>query len=403
VSRRWIIALSIVAVIVIGLLLRKGEPPLVPVVRVKRETLVSTLTTNGRVEPVQWQSVRAEAAGLVASVPVKEGQHVMAGALIARIFQPGAEQSLLGAEAHSAETQSMLGTLRTGGNSSQIAALDAELAKSRFDHDIAQRDYDSLSRLEKEQAATTLEVQMAKQRLDEADISIKSLTQRRAALVSANDVAAGRARVAEAESAATAAREKLSFGILKAPIDGTVYSLPVRPGGYVNAGDLVANVGDLDRLRVLVYVDEPELGRIRVGMPVRITWDGLPGRVWNGTVERLPTEVVSLASRQVGEVWATIANDQHDLVPGTTVYVEIKTNVAPNALIIPKAAMRHDRDPAGVFVLRDNHVVWQSLVTGPSDVSNTTVKQGLKEGELVMLPTDQPIKLGDRVRPKLQY
>ena len=63
-------------------------------------------------------------------------------------------------------------------------------------------------------------------------------------------------------------------------------------------------------------------------MPVRITWDGLPGRVWEGTVERLPTEIVSLASRQVGEVWATIANDQHDLVPGTTVYAEIKTNVS---------------------------------------------------------------------------
>jgi len=45
----------------------------------------------------------------------------------------------------------------------------------------------------------------------------------------------------------------------------------------VNVGDTAANVGRLDRLRVRVYVDEPELGRVAEGQPVTITWDALPG------------------------------------------------------------------------------------------------------------------------------
>ncbi len=170
----------------------------------------------------------------------------------------------------------------------------------------------------------------------------------------------------------------------------------------MNAGDLIANVGILDQLRVKVFVDEPELGRIKVGLPVRITWDGLPGRVWEGTVERMPTEIVSLGSRQVGEVWVTIPNQQHDLVPGTTVNAEVRTDVAQHALAVPKAALRRDRGPVGVYVLRNGHLAWQPVKTGTSDVSNVSIRAGLKEGELVMMPTDVPLKEGDRARPLLQ-
>ena len=59
-----------------------------------------------------------------------------------------------------------------------------------------------------------------------------------------------------------------------------------RAGSYVSPGDLVANVGQAGRLRVRVYVDEPELGRVAVGQPVTITWDALPGQSWPGKVEK---------------------------------------------------------------------------------------------------------------------
>lgn len=398
----WIWIAALVAVLVLLLVLRKHEPPQVAFTKVKRQTIVSNLPTNGKVEPLEWGSVRAEGDGLIASVPVKEGQTVKAGAVIARLSQPGAAQELAGAIARASQYRSALETLRRGGQSEQLAELDAGIAKARFDHDVANRDYHTLQRLVEKQAATTFEVTSAKQRLDAADLAIKTLTQRRQAVVSPNDIAAGRARLAEAEADQQSAQVKLGTSIVQTRVPGTVYSLPARPGNYVKAGDLLANVGTLDQLRVKVFVDEPELGRIRVGLPVRITWDGLPNRVWEGAVERMPTEIVSLGSRQVGEVWATIINTEHDLVPGTTVNAEIRTGVAQDALVVPKTVLRRDRGPVGVYVLRDRRLAWQPVVTGTSDVTDTAILKGLGAGELVLLPTDTPVKEGDRVRALVQ-
>ena len=60
---------------------KKTEAPQVPFAKVKRETLISTLPTNGKVEPIEWQTVRSEAEGPVEKVPVQEGQFAAKGAL----------------------------------------------------------------------------------------------------------------------------------------------------------------------------------------------------------------------------------------------------------------------------------------------------------------------------------
>jgi HlyD family secretion protein len=158
-------------------------------------------------------------------------------------------------------------------------------------------------------------------------------------------------------------------------------------------------VGRLERLRVHVYVDEPELGRVRVGQPVTITWDALPGRTWTGVVERLPTEIVPLNTRQVGEVLCTIGNPGSELVPGTNVNAEIRTSVAEKALTIPKDAVRRDAAGSGVFLLQGDTLAWRKVTLGVSGVTRIQVTSGLAEGDSVALTTPEPLKPGDRVRP----
>ena len=75
-----LLLVGVAAVMVWGVL-RKGDPPKVSFARVMRQTLVSTLPTNGKVEPWLWQAVRAETGGGVSSAPVEDGQTVAAGAL----------------------------------------------------------------------------------------------------------------------------------------------------------------------------------------------------------------------------------------------------------------------------------------------------------------------------------
>src|SRR6266542_2745593 len=102
------LVLASVAALVAWGVRRKNEPPAVPVVKVKRETLVSTLSTNGKVEPFVWAAVRAERAGLVERVLVRDGEKVAAGAVVAAMDDPAAKAEVEGAEARLSEARARL-------------------------------------------------------------------------------------------------------------------------------------------------------------------------------------------------------------------------------------------------------------------------------------------------------
>ena len=377
----------------------RNAAPDVRFVKPRRETLVSNLPTNGKAEPIEWASVRVDAPGIVSSVPVQQGQAVSKGALLARLSEPGLADQVAAAQARVAQTAADLEVLNKGGRGTELAEIENNLTRLRYDRDQQARETASLKRLYDKQAATMLELQAAQSRLHQMDIDIENQGKRRAALVSKSDLSSGEARLREAQSTVRATQAKVGQGVIRSPLAGTVYSLPARVGSYLSAGDPVANVGRLDRLRVRVYVDEPELGRVKVGQQVKITWDAQPDRSWRGTVERLPTEITALGTRQVGEVLCTIDNPGSQLVPGTNINAFIETSVIPGALTIPKEAVRRQTNSADVFVLDGGLVRRRTVETGASSVTRTQVIAGLKEDEAVALATDKSLKDGDRVKP----
>jgi HlyD family secretion protein len=380
----------------------KSQPAEVAFTKVRRETLISNLITNGKVEPVDWQDVRIDNQGLVTGVPVKEGQMVARGSLLAQLSEPGLGDELHAAEARSEQARANLQTLTQGGKSVELTQIESDLEHNKVDHDQALKEYNSLKRLHEKQAATTVDVEVAHAKLRETELAQAALEKRRTSLVSKQDVAAASARVQESEALAQQSRSRIAQGAVRSPISGIVYNLPARAGSYLNAGDLVASIGNLDHLRVRVYVDEPELGRVQVGQPVKITWDGLPGRAWPGTVEKKPAAIVSLGTRQVGEVQVTIDNPNHELVPGTNVNAEIRTSVVENALSIPKETMHRENGATGVWLLRGDHAKWQVVKVGAASVTRAQIIDGLQDGDLIALPSDRTIKDGDPVRPLLQ-
>lgn len=262
---------------------------------------------------------------------------------------------------------------------------------------MAERDYDALNRLEQKQAATAADVAAAHDKVEAARALISGLEKRRASLVGKAEVEAAQARLRDAEAALELARRRAAQGVLRSPMAGEVYDLAVRPGAFLNPGDLIANIGRLDRLRVRVYVDEPELGRVAGGQPVTITWQAAPGKQWLGTVERTPTFIEPLGSRQVGEVICTIENPGRELIPGTNVDAVIRTAVVENALVIPKEALRHDAQGDYVFVLRDDTVERKAVKTGHSSITRVEVTEGLAGGDDVALPSDVSPKPGQRI------
>ena len=86
--------LSGLAAVLVWGVLRKNDPPKVAFARVKRQTLVSILPTNGKVEPSEWQAVRAETGGILSRAPVEDGQAVQAGTVLAAIADPSLQADI---------------------------------------------------------------------------------------------------------------------------------------------------------------------------------------------------------------------------------------------------------------------------------------------------------------------
>jgi HlyD family secretion protein len=402
-SRSWLaILLAGAGVIVVWVAMKKASPPDVNFTRATRETMVSSLNTNGKAEPIEWMPVRAERAGVITRTWVTRGQFVRKGDPLVELDTRVANADLSKAQAAIQEAQAQQHVLTQGGRVAERQQIEADLARARLDLKAAQTSYQTVERLVAKQAATRLELDTARQLVDQLELRIQALEKNKAALVTGIDQDIAKARLQEAQSAATVAQTNLDQSVIRAPMDGTVYDFDLRQGSYVNPGDPIAKVGNLDRLRVTVYVDEPDLGRVRKGELVVITWDALPGHQWKGKVDKLPAQIVPLGTRQVGEVGCVIENPDRDLPLNANINANIEATVVENAIAIPKEAIRRQDSETGVLLLEGDHVVWRKVSLGISNYTKSQVLSGLKDGDAVVLSSEKPIQSGSRVQPVFQ-
>ncbi len=392
-----LVALGALAASVSWMLTRPPGPKVVDFAKVTRQRLETTLTTNGKVEPVEFASIRAEIDGPIKRLAVEKGQPVAAGQVLAELDVP---TELPAAESRVAAAISELQILESGGGPAALAEIDQALAKIPLEMQFARQQIAALERLVAKQAEPRQALVTAQEKLRQLESDQQALRNRRSSLLPPGGKEAAQARLRDAQAAVAAAKRRLEQAVIRTPIAGTLYSLAVRKGGYLRAGDPVAEVGRTETLMAVVYVDEPELGKVARGMPVRLTWDAAPGREWRGEVEKLPAQVIALGTRQVGEVACRIPNREGLLPPGANVQAEIQSKVVERALTAPKSALRREGSEWGVFALDGDKVAWRLVKLGSSSVTMAEIAEGLSEGDAVALATENPLKAGDRVIPK---
>jgi HlyD family secretion protein len=366
---------------------------------VERAPLVSSLSTNGKVEPVDTRELRALTPGMIGAVAVREGDRVHSGQPLIEMdrTESAAEVARVEAEIHSAEGD--LQNIEHGGSAAENLELKSAIQKARLERDEAARQLGISERLAAKNAVPRAEVDTAKERLRKAEQDVAYLDQRRTQRYSAKDAERARARLAEAQAALQLAKQRLNSASAVAPVGGVVFSLPVQRGNFVNRGDLLAKIADLSRLRIKVYVDEPELGRVAAGQDVMVTWDAAPGESWKGKVGRMPAEVTVLGTRSVGLVECVIDNRNSKLLPNVNVNVEIVGRRSDSAMTLPKDAVTADSGKHFVF-LYENGQVKRTLVTlGISTANRVEILQGLSDGQQVAVAIDRKLTNGMKVKP----
>ena len=398
----YLLLAGVLAYVLVELSGRRPVPK-ISAVTPMRENLVSSISSNGKVEPIAPYVMRAQLDTFVEKVRATEGQTIKKGQMILELDVKDAEARLSEAKGKLLRAQDDLRAAKAGGRTDDAARVAGDLAKAQAERDRRQKNHEALRRLIAQEAATQDELAANDLALTKAQAEVTRLTAAKQEFDRSVKLDTDQAglHVQQVENEVAALDEKVRQGRITAPADGTLYSLPVKAGDYVKLGDLLAEMADLHKVRVRAFIDEPELGALEENEPVKITWDALPSKTWVGKTEIIPKQVVPHQNRSVGELLCAVNNDKLELLPNINVNVRINSRERIGVLSVPRGAVAAEGGRRYVFVVRRNQLsVNKSILekreihVGIADATNYEVVSGLQEGELVALPGDVDLRDG---------
>jgi len=357
------------------------------------QDLLSTISTNGKVEPEQDYEAHSAPGGTVQKVLVTAGQKVHKGDLLVIMNADDAHSQIAKANEQVKAAQLGLQAVQSGGSQDEQINLASELSTAKAATAQAARD------LQQNGAASTAEVATARQVLLAAQNAQKALEQRKNSRFTSLDRAHAQSVLGEAQASYDAAIAGLKQVEVRAPFDGTVYSVSVSDYDFVPAGEVLVEMADLSKLRVRAYFDEPEIGKLAPGQPVKITWDAKPTLSWHGHITRVPDTVITYGTRTVGEVLISVEDADGQLLPNTNVNATVTTLARQNVLTVPREALHIENGTPYVYVLNSHTLDRRDIKIGGVNLTQVEIVTGLKPGDRVALSISgiQPISNGMHV------
>ena len=402
-SRGLIVGLAaVIALIVVIIVLKTAfrEKVEVRTAQAAHADLVSTVSTNGKVEPIEDYQAHASAPGVVKTVFVSVGEHVQRGQQLIKLDDSDARSRVAAAQATLDAAIRDLQNLQSGGSKDELNGQNNDLAAARTQQQQAASDVSRLEALQAKGSASANEVAAARQRLTDAQTRISQLQTRRQSRYSTTDVTAQQAAVTQARVALSAAQSAYSGVDIRAPFAGTVYSVPVNNFDFVPAGEALLNMADLNRIEVRAYFDEPEIGKLAAGQPVRIVWDAKPYSTWHGHIAVAPTTVITYGTRNVGECLITVDDAKGDLLPNTNVTVTVIVAQLSNVLSLPRESLRTEGLHDYIYKVDAGHLVKTPVQVGAVNNTRVQILSGLADGDVVALnsPSNAEFKNGLQVK-----
>ena len=289
--------------------------------------------------------------------------------------------------------------MQSGGTQEEVINTRSELVKVQADRDAAQKNYEALQQLAKTGAASPAEVRAAAQNLATLDEQLKLLKQKEQDRYSSPEKTKVNAQAEQARAAYAAAQDQLRHTEIRAPFDGTVYSIPIKQGEYVQQGELLLQLANLHRVQVRAFVDEPELGKLANGQPVTVTWDALPGKSWHGEITQMPYTITTYGTRNVGQVLCGVENNDARLLPNINVTVNVSIANKKDIVTVAREALHDDDSGRFVYLIKDGRLQRQPVEAGIANNTRIEVITGLQPGDVVALNT---LNATDVLRPGLE-
>lgn len=223
--------------------------------------------------------------------------------------------------------------------------------------------------------------------------------------VSKSTVDASLADFKSKQAQAAAQADIVAKKTILAPFSGYLGISLINEGQYLNPGDKIVTLQYLDPIYVNFYVPQQDLPRIVVGSEVAIFVDCYPGKTFYGKITAKDPKI-DLSTRNL-YVEATIKNENHELLPGMFVTIEIYTGVVQRYLTLPQTAISYNTYGEIVYVVTEtgkdkkgNPILTANqrfVKTGETRGDQVAILQGLKEGDKVVTSGQLKLKNGSRI------
>ncbi|MGE0744518.1 MAG: efflux RND transporter periplasmic adaptor subunit [Rhodospirillales bacterium] len=293
------------------------------------EAVTESIQAVGTLQPNEYVVVAPEIPGRIAAIRFKEGERAKAGEPLVLL---------------------------------DAAILRAELAKARSDLTLAEANRERAMTLARQGSGT----------------------------LRARDEAVAAYQAAQAEVALAEAR--LEKATIAAPISGIVGLRAISPGAYVNPGDRLVELSDIDAIKVDFRVSELAFSELRTGQTVHVTVDALPGREFDGTIYAIDP-IVDVNGRAV-RLRARVPNPDRVLSPGLFARVGIVVDRRENAVLVPETAVFPIGDKRFVFRVVDGRAVRTEVALGLRRPGRVEVLRGLDGGAMVVTAGHEQVRDG---------
>ncbi|MEW5974605.1 MAG: efflux RND transporter periplasmic adaptor subunit [Acidobacteriota bacterium] len=393
-KRRWIISLSILAVVLIAAFLGvnaalKPNTAIDPskLFAVERGDIARSVVATGKIEPKAKVQVKSKASGIVKKLLVDYGAVVQQGQILAELDKEElqarvreAKASLLAAQAAEQSAQAAYERNRVEAEGADLPFLKSSMERAR---ELYKEGLLAKSQVEDTEKAYQLALN-------------KQMAARRGVAVTKAEMARAKAQVAQAQATLDRTEEDLRNSTIVSPMDGLVLSRDVEVGDAVSSililgsqATLIMNLGDVSDVYVLGKVDEADIGKVYLGQPARIVVESFKEEAFEGKVTKISPLGVEKDNVTTFEVRVSIRNPTGKLKANMSANAEIILQEKKGVLLIPESAVLYDKQRNSSVQLPDPRTETGrrtiAVKLGISNGVKAEVVEGLKEGQQVIL------------------
>ena len=310
--------------------------------------IVKTTVVTGKIQPRDEVNVKPQISGIVAELYKDAGQRVREGEIIAKLKVIPDMSSLSSAQSRV-----------------RLAEVNLKQAQTNFEREKALYDKQLVS-------------------ADEYDKVVQALQQAK------EEVSAAKESLEIIRDGVSSSNKSGSSTLIRSSVSGLILDIPVKVGNTVinsnsfNDGTTIATVADMDDLIFDGNIDETEVGRLSVGMPVKITIGALQDVDFEAMLEYISPKATENNGINQFEIKASVkVPDGVTVRSGYSANAEIVLQQALGVLSIPESAIQFDGDDTFVYLSENGEYTRRDVKTGLSDGVNIEIKEGLSEGEKV--------------------